>query len=465
MSPLFRPTLRSLATSVLVGLSWSVTGAQAAPGEGVKVGEHTTLTPSLDLGVEFSSNPFLSVGAIQSGRRRDEVQPAFNFLLSPAFLVKVKAPKVAFTFDGRYSLRKFFEQEVAERLDRFTDFKIKSRLDVLPQSVVGFYVGDTATFINRASDNPFAENSLVTQFRNDAAAGLVVRPGPDFDITAGFNWGYHNYQLPGFSDPQRPFNKRNTYSPSLEVQWRFFPRTAFVFDASVDLNRWQLNWVPTGQQLPADGTNFVTFGQFLALPDSDFVKLLTGIRGRFTKHFVLTAQIGYGGGFYKEQTVIDAASDPGLAGELDPAVVEEGGSGFGRDVAGIDSLLAVVRTTVDLGFSQQKTFGQRVNFLYRKDFQDSFFTNYVHQHNLTIGLDSLFGRFVETSLDFGVRFEKYRGESDRNDIFLTAGGYVRVKPAGWLDVDVVGRWGQRASSQQTVQYDNVQAAITLRVKY
>jgi hypothetical protein len=443
---------------LLSALSWLVASslALAEPGEHIKIGEIGTFEPAIGVGVEFRSNAFLSVGAAQSSRPADAAVPAFNFLFTPSFALHLATPKVNFDMDGRYELRKYFGEDLASRLDRFSDFNAGARLSVLPKGVVGFALREKAALRNRASDNRFFDNALLSQFRNDLGGDLIFRPGPEFDIALGVDWGYHDYRVPRSNGPEG-LNNRNTAAPRLELNWRFFPRTAFVVDATYQAHRWQSNWIPTNQNEEADRT----YGRFLAMPDSDHVKVMSGIRGRLTPNFVLVAMVGYGGGFYNEASVIDQATAEGTTGAESDAEA----AGFGTNVSATDGILVLLRSEVDYGYHDRKKFGVKFGVQYRKDFQDSFFTNYIHQHHISLDAHALLGRYVSLDGRAGVRVENYEGEVTRRDIFWNIDGDVVFHPTAWFDIDAGVGWVQRASSQTEIQYDNVSANVTMTFSY
>jgi hypothetical protein len=436
--------------------------AEAAPGDHIRVGNYTTIAPELETGVEFRTNSYLSVGGQQSTLRRDQAISSFNFMLSPSLGIHVDHPKVRFDLDGTYELRKYFDPELAERLDRFTDFNTRMKLDVLPRGLVGFRIVDNAVLRNRTSDNPFRPSSLLTQLRNDLSGYVTFRPGPDLDVEAGAGWAWHNYQVPG-ADAQRSLNTRSTAQAFLNVRWRFFPSTSFVFEGQYHSNKWATNWIPTGDTVAEDaGAGAVrSYGQFLAMPDSDMAKLMTGLRGRVTRSLVLTAMAGWGVARYDVESVNEeSASDPGLGAEADPEA-----AGFDQNLSGIDGLLVLLKADLDIGYSEKRTFGQLLTLFYRKDFQDSFFTNYVHQNHLQLELRSRWGRYLRSTAGFGPRFEEYVGEVERRDIFLQGDLDLEFLPTDWMGIRLGGFWMQRASSQRDVQYDNVQAHLLLRFSY
>lgn len=456
-------TTRMTVAGTMVAAALFASSAFAGPGDHIQVSDTTEITPSVAAGVEFRSNSYLAVGAVQSAKPVDQAIPSVNFILRPKFKISHESAKANFSFDGVYELRKWFNPELAANLDRFSDFTVDTRLDLFPKGTVGFRIGDGAVLKNRESDNQWRGNALLTQFRNDLATSIVVRPGPDFDVEAGFGWGWHNYRVPG-ADEQRPLNTRNTFAPSLNVHWRFFPNTAFVVETTYQRNAWTTNWIPTNETTgPSDvGIGAVrSYGEFLAKPDSDFFKAMTGIRGRVTREFVLHAMVGWGLGRYSQKSVAEeSASNPGIGAEADPVR-----AGFDANVKGSDGLLVMLRAQVDLGFSAERRFGQAIDVMYRKDFQDSFFTNYVHQHHVRGGLQSRWGRYLSTNVGFGPRFEEYHGEVARRDIFLRFDYALKITPTRYLSIDFGGYWAERASSQTDIQYDNFQASGLLTFTY
>lgn len=443
--------LRTWLTGLLGVALLTSAPALAGPGDHVQAGP-VTIIPELSVGVEAASNAYRS--------EKNEVA-GFNFVLSPGLILDVRHPKVRFKLDGRYELRKFFDPNQAN-LDRFTDFKANLRLDAFPTGVVGFSIRDKATLSNQANDQEWRNNSLISQLRNTLYGGLAIRPGPEFQIDPGFSWSFHNFRIPD-ADNQLDFNTRNSLTPSLDLAWRFFPNTAFVVEATYDMNRWTTNWAPTNQAFDAtlpDGS-LRGLGEFLALPDSDHFKAVTGVRGRFTKHLVLVVLAGYGFGDYDEASVAEeAALNPGLGSEADAAE-----AGFDQDVSLTDAILVTIRPEFDLGWGDKRTFGQLISVTYRKDFADSFFTNYVHQHHVMAGLDSRWGRMVQTHLDGGVRFETYVGEVSRNDIFARVGLDIDVAPVPFFAIRAGAAWVRRDSSDNTVDYDNIQGRFLLTFVY
>ncbi len=448
--------------SLCCALGWAP-AAFGAPGDHIVTGA-ATITPEVTAGVEGRSNAYLADPTDNPARGHDSpIIPAWDFYLSPALGIDVKGKKIRWTLDGRYEMRKFFEKDVAPRLDQFSDFHVDTRLEVLPEGVFGFGLHEEAKLRNRPTDEEVSANSLNTQFRNDLGLDLKFRPGPELDIVPGGGWSYHDYRIPGVTG-QVPFDNRNTYEARLGLAWRFFPNTALVVDASYAFNRWDQHWIPTGDAGTAadpDTGQAGAVGEYLALPDSDFLKASTGIRGRLGRNVLLVLTAGWGFGKYDVASVVDEANaNGGVATEADGAAV-----GFDANVTPVEGILVSARVSSNFGFDDKQKFGQKLTFEYRKDFEDSFFTNYVAENHLKLFLESRFGQYVNTRFEGSVRFESYAGEVTRRDIFAKVDGALNLTPTRYLTFQVGGYWARRQSSDPGVEYDNVQGRFLATFAY
>lgn len=437
--------MRILAVCALAASRVAFAGAgdhiQAGPAE---------IIPSISVGLEAWSNVYLSQGTRVQGIERPEVF-GMNFLLSPRLRTKVDHPKVKFAFDGSYSLRKFFQAEVAQDLDRFTDFGLGMRLDAFPRSTVGFYIADDAQLRNQPGDVASYDGTLINQVTNTLTGGIDFRFGPGIRLSPGVAWNYLGVRVPRPNGPE-PYNQRNMVSPRLDFEWRFFPATAYIVEARVDFVQWQNNTVDAGGS---------TLGQTLAIPNSRVYRGITGLRGRLLRFLVLRATIGYGFAEYLPDSV--DSQDGGAEAE-----------GFDQNTSAGEGLLANLGMDFDIGHSDARRFGQLIRLDYNRDFVDSFFTNYLSFDRLSGGLRSRWGRWLGTTIDGGVRFERYRGEVNRNDIFVDVGGRVIILPAKWLDVSLGATWFRRASPGNldqgirpapTVEYDNVIGSLNATFTY
>ncbi len=435
--------MSSSRTLLVAGALALASPAVAAPGDHIQAGP-AEIIPSVRVGFEVWTNSYLSPWEDLGGA---PYKLGAVFLLEPALKINVDHSKVRFQFDGRYPLRKFMQQDLGQDLDRFSDVDLGFRLDILPEGTVGVYLADRLQIRNQASDQARFEGSLITRLQNDLEAGVPFRFGPGMSLTPYIRYTFQNTRLPGPTG-KVPFNNRNTPEPGLNFHWRFFPNTMFVIEGLANFHRRENHFVESNGSA----------GSFLGLPDADFVKVRTGLRGRITRHLILTATLGYGYGNYKEATVDDEAGGNAEAGAT-------GQDSYAKDVTGVDALLATVQFGFDIGHSERKTFGQMVTLRFLKDFDDSFFTNYVHYYDTRVGLDSLWGRYLRSSIGGGIRFEEYKGEIERNDTFWTADARLDIVPARYMVIGVGVQYAQRFSGDQSVSYDNIVGSVDATFTY
>lgn len=385
--------------------------ARAAPGDHIVAGS-AVITPEVMAGVEIQSNAYRSEVPART-------LPGYNFVGRLGLGVVVRAPKVWFDFDGKWQPRVYFTPET-QNLNQLGNFAARAALDVAPAGVVGFRLSDQARFAANSNDEPFRNNALITQIRNEVSASLPIRPGPEFTIEPGASWAFHTFRIPGADAGGRGYGDRNTATPFLNFSWLFFPNTAFVFEAGYEMNFW--NQYEAGAQR--------------LLPDSQFLRAVTGVRGRFSRHFLLQALVGYGFGLYQDQP----GGEFSFTGANNPSLV--------------DALLVYVRPELDFGYADGAPLGQRVFLAYRKDYADSFFTNFLAYHQFEVGWDSNLGRFFGIELAGSVRLESYNGAVTRNDIFPNVTLAFPIKPTRYLTLRPQVDYLQRVSEDPTVEYLN-----------
>lgn len=436
--------------------------AVAAPGDHIRAGD-AVITPSVSAGVEVSSNAF---------RSDRDPRLAFNFVGELGLALDVTKPKVTFSLDTGWNPRIYFTDSFT-KLNNLSNVRFDARLNVAPDAVVGFRFRDKLRTPSIANDQELQLSSLITQIRNEASVDLPIRIGPEFVLEPGFEWDLHNYRIPSSSDPdalgQRSLDVRNTLMPTLDLSWRFFPNTAFVVEAAYQNHIWADNVVSADGVTIDDGTGTrFSFGDFLALPNSQHLKAMTGIRGRITEVLVLNLLVGYGFGIYDPDSVDDNAP-AGAAGELaterDCVAGADNPQCYSANVSATDAILALAKVDLDLGHRDKRRFGQLLSLQYRKDFEDSFFTNYVHEHHVKLSLDSLWGQYVRTHLEGGVRFENYEGEYARNDVFPKGDFWLDILPTRYLAIRVGLLYTRRFSTDPTVQFENIQGRTVLSFVY
>ncbi len=453
-----------LRNMLVAGLACAGTTAQASPGEHVRFGP-ALFVPILETGFEYHSNAYLAPGVAQTGREFDAIQSGVAFYLSPQARLDVETPQFLMEFEGKYFMRKQMLRGM-NNLDRFQDGQGKLNVELWRRSVVGLSIRDRLASATQPDHRPELQSSLLRQLRNELNAVANFRIGGELFIDVGGGYAYHNYRVPGIEviegQEDNVFNWRNTYDVQSKIEWRFFPRTALVFEGRYEWNRWDQNVKATGlTEAPPDGRYHL--GAYLVLPDSQFWKATVGLRGRVTRSLVIQADIGYGMGLYDYTAVLDQVPDiieNPTGTEFDCSAV-----GCDQDVKGVDGILASVQAKYDWGYNDKRRFGQLFTVQYRRNFADSYFTNYLAWDFVRGRIDSMWHPKITTYLDFTARFEKYRGEVDRDDTYLWTRLGLDYQTTPWAKLGLLGGWVQRASSQPTIQYDDFFIRLIAEFQY
>lgn len=415
----------------LLAQIWLATGALAAPGDHIRAGD-VELVPDIDLGGEFRTNVY---------RSEVDAVPAANFRIAPGLLVAAEGDDHDFRLGGEWVLRKYFfvgdnditplpsDQSRIGNLDRFDEFSIVGAADTFKRNIVGFRIADDLALRNFRSDAEFADIPYTSQLRNSLDAGMRINPGPALEFIPGAAWIWDSFRVPGIGESDRSLNVRNTFGPKLDAKWAFLPRTALVANASWMFNDWQNNLLDASLN-PADTQ--------IALPNSNHIKTLAGIDGRFTDRIFSQVLIGYGVALFNDQS-ISGGEDIGAAD---------------ADAVGIDGLLFKSQLRYSLTPSDETRRGSSIAVGYVRDFKPSFFTNYLQMNQLFADYQGRIGD-LRTGLRYELRFEDYNGEVSRNDIVNRLAADLTYPMADWASFNLGGWWQQRASNDDLVEYDDV----------
>jgi hypothetical protein len=395
-----------------------VSTAHAAPGDHIRAGD-AEIVPSVQAGAEYRTNLY-----------RTETDPVGggSLLVAPGVAVTAGSDDHSFQMGGQWELRKMlFVQENeataglsagerASRFDRFNDFGVTAAASLFKREVVGFTISDAINMRNNTTDAQFSEAPFTTQFRNRLAAGLPIRPGPALAITPGALWTFDQYLVPrSDSFDSRVLNYRHSYGPNLNAKWAFLPRTSLFANASYTANSWTEG--PVGEAVPDTVVNAL---------DSQMIRTMAGIDGRFTERIFLNLGVGYGVGLYED----------------------------GISAAGLDGLLLSAQGRYQLVQGEGDQGGASWTLGYQKEFRDSFFTNYVSINRIYTGLGGKIRDF-NPALRYELRFEDYDGSAqDRQDLVNRVTADVGYSVAEWAVITPGVYWQQRASSDDLVEYDD-----------
>lgn len=396
--------------------------AYADPGDHVRLGE-LEIIPRLDIGLEYSSNVFRSDTNVQGG---------FDFLAEPGVAMSAKGDDHTFALTGYWQLRKYFKAS-QKGLDRYSDFGIGAEADLFKQSRVGLRLRDDMARNNRPVDRVGSSVGFNPQYRNNLEALVPVRLTPVLELRVGTDWLFHQVFTPDFNGGLREYNQRHVIGPEGELAWTFLPRTDLYVAGGYNWNLWAINWVTQDTQ-----------GNDIALPDSTTWRAVAGMRGRFTEHIIVLAELGYGQATYDEQTVEDQGGDGSLAPD---------------DVRGLTGLL--ISASIGWQFGPR----EKVGVSYKRDFEDSFFTNYVAYDQGLVYADLRLGTRVGTHLGAKVRSERYAGFVTRGDLLFGADASGTYYFTDYLRAALDVSYDQRLSDAPGVPFQEFQAGLTVGFEY
>ena len=424
--------------------------AVAAPGDHIPLG-NAVITPSIDAGWEHRTNAF------QTNEGGNGVS---NLLFAPNLQITAEGPRSDFSLSGHYEGRFTLlfgrgDADVLYSLDRWTDFNVDSQLNTLKGQVLQLGFSESIGMRNNLASVSGvlpSGGAYQRQFRNAFSTVATVRAGPSLDIRLHGNWAYSKYWVP-FSNTGRGFrdlNTKNEFGPRLDVQWTFFPRTALIVESELILNRWQntlIGGIPESNTGPGLGVE-------LAMPDSIFSKTRVGVRGRFTPRLVVVGMAGYGIANYNEASVTSPT-------ELTDFGKDLGGRGVANAPLGmrLEPLLVQLQAKYEVGPTQKLVLG------YNKDFADSWFTNFLAYNEVYGRWDGQFVERINTSANISYRRENYSGEITRSDDLVRAGGDVGYQIQDFASVTGGVAWIRRLSSQQRLDYDDVNIHISANFTY
>lgn len=408
--------------------------AHAGPGDHIKVGAFE-LAPSVDVGSEYRTNVY-----------RSEENPvgAANLALGTGLGLKAMGDDHQFTLGGRWEMRKFFfvgEQQIGVpqtagqrigNLDRFDNGSANLALESFKRSSVGFSLRDDFTLQNTTADAEFADLPYTSQLRNSLEGEVRLAPTRAFALKPGGQFVYDDFRVPRLTEGgDRSLNERSTYGPMLGAEWRFLPKTSLVFDSELTFQNWSFNSLESNSDED----------ESIELPNSTFVKARAGLDGQVSRKLFAKLLIGYGVGTYQG---VSAAAQQGASG--------------------LDGILARAELRYDLSAPVGDRPGSRLRGGYTKDFTDSFFSNYLALNAFDVEYTGRIGRF-EPSANYSLRFEKYNGELQRNDVVNRVGVDLATPFGNWARLAVGGWWQQRASNTANVEFDDFHIRLLTSFAY
>ncbi|NOY24601.1 MAG: hypothetical protein GXP62_01895, partial [Oligoflexia bacterium] len=287
-------------TAALVGLGAGTRALAANDQPGIHAG-NTVIVPSLTLLGTYRTNVYLQEGPAGGGL---PVIPGFAISANPGVEVTFDSTQARFKLNADYLARKYLSKEISN-LDRFKDFRIGAKLDLLPSKVVGVRLNNQFMLMGRETEAYYAEDAYLTETRNTALGQLMIRPGSSLELGLGGTVDLTDYDAPESTNYLRTpnLNNRISYGPRIDGKWKFLPKTAVVAGYESSWVYWDNNFLDTR----GTGPGREDVGDYLGMPDSKTWRGFLGLRGRFTSKTVLNLTLGYGQAIYDENSVLEDA--------------------------------------------------------------------------------------------------------------------------------------------------------------
>lgn len=360
-----------------ISLAPSFAKAQAQPwladrrlgeGPGIRTGD-LELHPGIAGELGYDSNYFQN-----SGDSGEPEIAAYRLRITPSLSLKTlgkeRSPTAgdrAFAFQANVSASyneliaadSDFSDDVADQ--RHVSVGAGLKLDIAPTRPWG---GDLyADYVRLIQPSNSPDTNLAFD-RNTlrAGAGVIWRPGGGlFDWRLGYEFQTTFFEQDSFTE----FNNQE-HSIKTRGRWRFLPRTALMYDASLGFLRYTED---TGQQ------------------DSTPVRARIGVNGLVTNRFALLALVGWGASFYESKD--------------------------GKPVQDFDSLIAqgelkwFVSPQPDLEATSASVGLSSVALGYLRDFRNSYLGDYYQLDRGYLRFDYFLGGAVVVAVEGGLSHITY----------------------------------------------------------
>lgn len=288
-----------IATTLALATVSLVASAQQQPwladrrygeGIGIRTGD-LELHPGIAAEVGYDSNYFQRAG---DGTPDERVIPVYRLRETPSFSLSTLSaqrraeegggvpPKLNFRAGVSASFNQLFAANSSDSGDvskqHHVDVGGNFKLDILPNSpwggdLYGNYLRSIEPS-NSADTNAAWDRDLIV-----LGTGVIWRPGGGlFDWRLGYELQYNYFERNSF----REFNNIQHYLKT-RGRWRFLPRTALLYDASL---------------------GFITYANRTTQNNSQPVRARLGLNGLITNHFALLAMAGWGASFYESHNNI-----------------------------------------------------------------------------------------------------------------------------------------------------------------
>jgi hypothetical protein len=274
--------LRTFGLWVMMCVAFPMS-VHGAPGDGLRSG-NLQLHPSLMMGAAFDTNIYH-----ESELRPGNVYRAPQGMLEPRLKMGLVEPReFDFTLDGTLNWTQYFGTEEHVRRQSGLGTTLVASGILNPQGAVSLRVTERFVRTNEPPSGP--SRSALNRTGNRLGATLGVHPGGRvLESFLGYDYAIARHNL-------YPDLDRNEHHLDWKNQWRFLPKTGFVFDANYRVIRY-LEPARGGSSVRPDGR--------LQNANSTPLRVQAGVSGLITNRLSLRMTAGYGWGFYEAGPTIE----------------------------------------------------------------------------------------------------------------------------------------------------------------
>ena len=415
-------------------------------GIGIRAGD-VEIHPGIAGEAGYDSNWFLrsdKVG-VENGPPLAPVIPAVEFRITPSLYLSTLDPQrregdlvatppaVAFKAGINATYREFVgvssDSTASQSQNDITKQRNVSgaadlRMDILPQRPWGaaIYGG----FARTIQPNVVAADPDVSFNQDTINAGieLVAQPGSG---TLDWRVGYH-FQDAIFEESVGTPYDNTTHEAYMRGRWKFRPRTAFVYDGSVQF----LSYSNSQEAAP------------VPLESSTPVRARIGLSGLITERFSLLAMIGWGASFYDTTLPNQPQFDSIIAqGELRWFLSASPGIAQASD-------LGLALSSIALG--------------YTRDFQNSYLGSYYTQDRGYLKFYYLFAGRAVVTLEGGVAAIEYPTliwDSTVDPVRHSSFTDVRADATLFGEYRFTDTFGLNATVRYTANFSNTEIPVSL----
>ncbi len=315
-----------------------------AKGDGIKfLGDQGKFHPRLYLDFGFDQNPLRRSSASRTTPQLSEIVNSAYFNVRPGLELLINGESVGFNAAGFVNYNHYINgllsnlNQLSGKADLSLELFKNAPVKLLISNLFSRSAGDTYTaeevfnYLLFQAETGTQRGGAFLSFNNASKIQLTIQPGGKaFTADIGYQIRFGLYP-----DPNMDFLNQLIYA---NVKWKFLPKTALLFETSVDI----VNYFP---QLSLGRSSTLNRGMYP-------FKAYIGLLGQFTDNLTLTVKIGGGYTFVNEADT----------GGIDTSIPKDN---YGM-VLGSISLTYYFTPTVYL----------RAGFVH--DFYPSMFTNFYH---------------------------------------------------------------------------------------